>query len=134
MQNTYFFYTYTVTRTNTKFVNRNFLHGQNLTYENVQNGFFTFVKENSCSTAIFRISPNPISLLFYVVNSRKHPIHIISAISCENKLRLASFSLKILINVENCLSRISFFTQIVRSEIRFIHGNFNQSVHNVEIL
>ena len=74
---------------------------------------------NSCLKVIFNISRNHVSLQFSVVNSSSCPIHVISAVSHEIALILASFSLKIKTNGENYHSCISYFTQMVRSKITF---------------
>ena len=68
---------------------------------------------------MFSISLNHISLPFFVVNSCSCPIRVILAVSREIALKLASFSLKILIYGENCHSWILLFSQMVRSEITF---------------
>ena len=50
-----------------------------------------------------------VSLLYYIVNSNLHLIHVISGISREITLKLTSFAHKIIKNEENCHSRISRF-------------------------
>ena len=65
----------------------------------------------------FSISQNLVALQFYDLNSCSRLINIISANSHEITLKLTKFSLKITINGENCNSRISSFTEMVRSEI-----------------
>ena len=80
---------------------------------------FTF-KENSRLWAIFSISQNHASHFFYVVNSHLHPIHRISAISCEITMKLKCCSLPIMKTGASCHSQISRFTQMVKSEITFM--------------
>ena len=69
---------------------------------------------------IFSISRNHVSLLFYIVNTSSCTIHVMSEISREITLKLASFSLKITINGENCHSQFSHLTQMVKCEITFM--------------
>ena len=58
-------------------------------------------------------------------------IHVISTISREITMKLASFSLKITKNEENCHSWISCFTQMVMSDIIFtldLHEFYSQPI------
>ena len=55
----------------------------------------------------------------FFVNSRSRLILVISAILPDITLKLTSFSFNIMINRENCHSRISCFTQMVKGEITF---------------
>ena len=75
--------------------------------------------ENSPLKVIFSISLKHVSPQFYVVNSRSHLIHKISAISHEITQKLTNFSLQITKNGENRASRISRFMQMLRSENTF---------------
>ena len=74
---------------------------------------------------IIRISPE-----FYIVIC-EFPFSPQSrdlVISSEIALKLISFSLKITKNGENCQSRISRFTKMVRSKIMFMLSNDSQNI------
>jgi len=73
-------------------------------------------------------SRNHVSLHFYVKNYYLIRIRVIAAISREIMLKLTSFSFKITINGENCQSRISRFTKMVRSKITFMLLNDSQNI------
>ena len=68
---------------------------------------------------MFSISQNHVSPQFLIVKSHLGPSSIILAISREITQKFAKFSLKITKSRENCLSRISWFWQIVKHEIMF---------------
>ena len=80
-------------------------------------------KVNSCSQknsrlkSIVSISRNHVSLQFRVVKFLSYPNHVISAFSCEIKIKLTSFSFKITLIGYYCDSRISRYTQMAISEI-----------------
>ena len=77
------------------------------------------VTENSPSKAIFSNSQNHVSLQFNVENSYSLLILVTSVVFREITLKMAGFSLKIMIYGENCNSQISRYTQMVRINITF---------------
>ena len=86
--------------------------------------------ENSRTKTIFHISRNHISLQFWIVKFRSQPIPLILTISREIMQKLASFSLKITKNRENCHSQ-KFAIHANGETWNHIHTNFYQDSRHI---